>query len=439
MIRFTKRQFYLFLGIFLLLFPSFNAALLPVLLPPRLRHFVYFIGLAFIYAYQNKGTVVQCKKEILFLLLAAFFLIYWRSAMPNDLNRFEFAYLSLFGSMLLLHLDDRWWGIFWRVVRIFAVFHLVTGVLLLLMRDFQVNYVVPLVTTTEQSKKVLLLQIGNRYMTGLTYHYSTMGMYMAAGVISCSKPLLAKGEKVKLLDLVLFAAMVVGVILTAKRAHVLFSAMALVFIYWLINRPFTVRQYRQAFMLLLIFTIATVILYFTVPQFQTLIGRFLASSDDINDMSSGRVGYYWLSAILLFTEKPLLGYGWRSFRVINTSRFGMTSANDAHNIYIQLAAETGVVGLAVFLTIFVGSFILAYKAYKMQNKMKRLSTDQQTALALAMAYQVFFLLYGFTGNPLYDAQCYVPYFLCCTIGYSAWYRLRHEQKMMMRMKIAGVK
>ena len=31
-------------------------------------------------------------------------------------------------------------------------------------------------------------------------------------------------------------------------------------------------------------------------------------------------------------------------------------------------------------------------------------------------YQLFFLLYCFTGNPLYDPMCYVIYFI--TIGYT---------------------
>lgn len=436
MVRFTKRKFYLFLGFFLLLFPAFNTSMISALGLLRLQHFFYPISFVLIFAYQNNGTVLQCKKEIIYLLLAAFFLVFWRSKMPNNLDGFQLPYLVLFASMLLLHLNDQWWGTIWQVLRIYTGFHLVTGVLLLLVPEFQKNYIVPMVTSTAESQKILLNQIRQGYMTGLTYHYSTMGMYMAVGVIAYAKPLLVKGEKVKLQDWVMFAAMAVGVILTAKRAHFLFSVMALVFVYWLINSPFTVKQYRQAFLLLIGITIAATVLFFTVPQFRALIGRFLSDTEDVNNVSSGRVEYYWLNALQLFTEKPLLGYGWRSFRVINQSRFGFNVNNDAHNIYLQLAAETGIVGLAVFLTIFIGSFVLAYKAYKMQKQMQLLSPNQQTALALAMAYQVFFVLYGFTGNPLYNSQCYIPYFLCCTLGYSAWYRLRQEQK---KMKIAGAK
>ena len=27
--------------------------------------------------------------------------------------------------------------------------------------------------------------------------------------------------------------------------------------------------------------------------------------------------------------------------------------------------------------------------------------------------QIFFLVYCFSGNPLYDPQCYIPYFMSC--------------------------
>ena len=30
--------------------------------------------------------------------------------------------------------------------------------------------------------------------------------------------------------------------------------------------------------------------------------------------------------------------------------------------------------------------------------------------------QIVFLLYGFTGNPLYDREMFVPYFIACAIS-----------------------
>ena len=34
----------------------------------------------------------------------------------------------------------------------------------------------------------------------------------------------------------------------------------------------------------------------------------------------------------------------------------------------------------------------------------------------SLAMQIFFILYGFTGNPLYDREMFVPYFIACAIS-----------------------
>ena len=34
----------------------------------------------------------------------------------------------------------------------------------------------------------------------------------------------------------------------------------------------------------------------------------------------------------------------------------------------------------------------------------------------AMGMQILFILYGFTGNPLYDREMFVPYFVACAIS-----------------------
>lgn len=434
MIRFTKRELILFVGFFLLFFYPFNFAMALSLFPADRKHYVYMAGAVLICFYRNNGLHIQCNKAILALMLAAFFLVYWRSGMPDNMDAWHIPYLALFVAMLLLHLDDKWWGIFWRVIRIYCVFHLVTGMALLLMRDVQIGYVVPIFKLEGNDARFLIKTINRGYMTGLTRHYSTMGMYMALGVIAFAKPLLSFNGKLKIKEWFVFALFFVGLVLTGKRGPLLFAVIALVFVFWLTNRPFTVRQYRDTFLLLLGLAVAFPLMYFAVPQFRSLIERFFNNSADLNEMSSGRVEFYWLNALQMFLEKPIIGYGWRTFRVLNQQRLGWNITNDAHNIYIQLAAETGIVGLAVFITIFIGAFVLSYKAFKMQKKLQILDPEQTVSLELSMVYQIYFMLYGLTGNPLYDAPCFFPYFMCCIVGYSAWYRLRQGKK---RTKLAG--
>ena len=67
-----------------------------------------------------------------------------------------------------------------------------------------------------------------------------------------------------------------------------------------------------------------------------------------------------------------------------------------------------------------------YKAIKEGVVDTYLSDEQNVALKMAFAYQIFFLLYGITGNSLYDPQCYYPYIICCAMGYSAINKIRNN-------------
>lgn len=428
MIRVTKREFIFYLGMVLMLFPIFNFSLQYVLMPGSTSHIYPVLAAGMVYLYRNKGGRFQCNPIIGILLILALGFLYIGASLDHNLNDWKLPYLSVFFSALLLHLDDKWWGIFWRVILWYCIFHLITGIILLAIPDFQVNAIVPLLIGDERSKSRLVTFIQRGYMTGLTCHYTYMGIYMVLGLVASSKPLFADQKLVKPKDWILFGSFLVGLILTNKRGPFLFALAAIVFIYWLTNHPFTKKQYIRVFFIIIFTAAATFLLYLALPQFRTLLARFQSDTGDLDEMSNGRIEYYWLSALQMFLQKPLLGHGWRSFRQLNQTMFGFTRANDAHNIYLQLLAETGIVGFAVYVTLFIGAFLLTYKAYSLQKKHSVLTSEQMLSLKLSMVYQIFFLMYGFTENPLYERSCFVPYFLCCTIGYAAWYKISMELK-----------
>jgi len=61
--------------------------------------------------------------------------------------------------------------------------------------------------------------------------------------------------------------------------------------------------------------------------------------------------YYWQSAVEMIKERPLVGFGAGSFGIVYP-RFKLEMANEtnyAHNLPLQLWAETGVIGLFIFV------------------------------------------------------------------------------------------
>lgn len=79
------------------------------------------------------------------------------------------------------------------------------------------------------------------------------------------------------------------------------------------------------------------------------------------DVSSDSLGYritFWQAGLQMFRDHPWTGVGVGQFRYQfkNYNKSEFLSQPDAHNIYIELLAETGVAGLALFVVILIIAF-----------------------------------------------------------------------------------
>ncbi len=79
------------------------------------------------------------------------------------------------------------------------------------------------------------------------------------------------------------------------------------------------------------------------------------------DVSSDSLGYrlsFWRAGLQMFKDKPITGHGVGQFRFnyANYSSSKFLVEPDAHNIYIELLAEVGIVGFLLFIAIIVIAF-----------------------------------------------------------------------------------
>jgi O-antigen ligase len=78
----------------------------------------------------------------------------------------------------------------------------------------------------------------------------------------------------------------------------------------------------------------------------------------VDDVTSGRL-YFWSIALKIFADHPILGAGLDAFGVAFTqydTRNGLFRVEQAHNEYLQILADAGIVGLA-FVVGFIGVFV----------------------------------------------------------------------------------
>ena len=125
---------------------------------------------------------------------------------------------------------------------------------------------------------------------------------------------------------------------------------------------------------------------------------FLWRSFEKEDLTSGRA-VMWSDLIEKSKDVLITGYGPASV----TTLYG----GDAHNIYLQVLYENGIIGLSLYLIFFGLNLVASYKCIKSGNNMAR----------IGFAVQIGILVYGFTGNPLTDIFVFLLYLLASTIGY----------------------
>lgn len=250
------------------------------------------------------------------------------------------------------------------------------------------------------------------FRAGLTSHNSTNGIY-------CSLTFLLlwfqyKNETSKKKKKILFLLMLLSLaalILSMKRAHLLFSLCAIAIQYCICSNKKD--KHIKALIALVAVCIILFLVASLVPNMGGVLDRFF--KDDDGDISSGRFAM-WQLAFSLFANHPVFGIGWFGYRYEYARYFRLSSRyvyNDTHNIYLQLLCETGIIG-ALFVITFLFRVLARTIKY---GKQASYSNSEDTVVQLSIAYQIFVLLVGLTGNPLYDVM-FIFYVLICAMGMS---------------------
>jgi len=220
----------------------------------------------------------------------------------------------------------------------------------------------------------------------------------------------------------------VALILTSKRGVLLWS-FGSVFLTYIICSD---RQLGKLVKIFIgIFVVASIlqIVSESLPELNYLIGRFETLGEDSE--SRERLAM-WSLGLRSFTEKPIFGNGFWSYRTIYYENLGQIMHRyteryqrlDAHNVYIQVLCETGITGFVIYCT----SIICTLKKTIDIIKHSHIADTPylKTGIMLSLCFQLFFLLYSLSGNCLYDV---VFYFYAISIAFvlSINYKLKKSK------------
>lgn len=213
----------------------------------------------------------------------------------------------------------------------------------------------------------------------------------------------------------------VALFTSGKRAFTLMAIMAYILVVKLNNDPGKRKKFITLTSLMMIAVVAA---YFTVPSVRLVLERFQTYAGDTT--YNGRA-YYWEAAGQIFLSHKFTGIGMGCFSQyfdVFFHRLGNLEAYDAHNVYIQMAAELGIIGEGLVLALFIvclAKTLMIFKSKTLKN-----DRDSMYVLVYSVFLQIWFILYCMTGNPLYGAgQCFF-YFSAVSMMLSVCSRIRCE-------------
>jgi O-antigen ligase len=263
------------------------------------------------------------------------------------------------------------------------------------------------------------------YRSALTGHYSYNAMYCAIGLILTSAlALSASTARNRMLALAGLFTTLLALILTTKRAHLVLAFIALIAMLAVvrgsIHRLNQSIQGPRGWSIAAVVGLGTVGFMWASPSAREVLGRLTSNSGDFSQYSSGRT-QLWSHAVDQWHSSPVFGVGWSGYQYAWVDDGLYVVSVGAHNVLLQLLAETGVVGVAIFLMAYS---VALFSTITRMTGVRDLAGDGFVgALAGSFGIQVFFGLYALVGNPLYDPPTFAAYLLAvsasvCAVGNS---------------------
>lgn len=369
------------------------------------------ISMALFISINGKSFIIS-KENILWVFAWFFFIVLRNQNIQFGIDYNILYYIFMIISMILLKKSIVWIDVMIKFLSFICLVHAVITIMSAFIPEFYFNYIIPIISPEFRGDVTYLYYKG--CMAGITSHYSINGMYLAigTGLISIRAIYDIKMKKCK--RIIFPTVMVLALLLTGKRAHLIFMSISLSIVYLIRNYKKIGSSLMKLLAIVSILVCTYLIVSLFIPNILVVYER-LFNSDYAT--LGGRTELY-SDAIKLFKSSPIIGHGWGAYRnyvqyTVGANYTSEYAKMNAHNIYLQLLAETGIVGFSFFVGLIIYNLKKAIKTLKSLLKLQENYNSILISIEILIFIQIFFILYGFTGNPLYDASMYIPYLLSC--------------------------
>jgi O-antigen ligase len=132
----------------------------------------------------------------------------------------------------------------------------------------------------------------------------------------------------------------------------------------------------------------------------------------------------------MFKDKPIIGYGINTFNKAFSDNVGYVYQGSrwnmyAHSMYYELLGETGIVGIVLFGFFMFYSLVYSLRLFKNSC----LSNVWKGLLWFSISLQILFIVYGYSGNVLYDKAQLFTYLSSISMLIAVSYHAFNEKEI----------
>ena len=357
-----------------------------------------------------KEAKVSINNNIIWLLCVLILCIsLLLSSDASSTLRFLLMFLSILFIKIIYESQFRWQDFLIKMFFYCSFIHVFFTILQYLLPSIVTTINSIVLSATDYGSNLTLFGGGN--YAGITGQTGINAFYISIFIAIVFSKLLTESNKKLLLILGLILA-IIALFLTAKRSQLVVNGIAMFIVFILMSRNKQGFKLKNAYIPVFVILLGYIVLNY-VPAASHLVEKFNLLSD-ADDITNGRTDLWELS-INIFKEHPIFGVGAGTI----LSHIGEM----AHNIYIQLLAETGIVGFSCFTLAFLTSLV---NSVIIINKARSSSENLKLSLSVGLYLQIYFLLYGLSGNPLYSPIYLLPYMIMITIVNSVYKEIKSK-------------
>lgn len=329
---------------------------------------------------------------LLFWLIKLFSTKHWQRT-PLDLPIILFLFIGLVCSVLGFNPQHSFRELSSEIL-LFMIFFLVVNNLDYPKAQKLIRLLFIVVALTAFYGVVKFFVVHEERLSSTKWYMTYGGYIMIAMLFFLPSLLISKEVNTKrYLHWTAFVLMFAALVLTFTRGAWIGFIIGCFFILWHYKR-----RWIKGFILCLIAVVFCTFLLFPRAKLTRRINQIIEV-----DSWGGRPEM-WLVALKIIHDRPLFGVGLDNYRYTVQKYLPeedpkTTSFCHAHNHYLHIASERGLIGLGTFLFIWYTIFILAYRIYRNTNEV-----DIHSVVLGIMGALVGFLTEGLSENIYGDSE-----------------------------------